>query len=111
MQKCLYIYDDLVKQLPQRFVDKDINRIISMAQDVIISEYYKKKYNMDMIYSTGHLFLMEQLQRMPVYTFVDFMTELQKEIQGCFGVDFSTDKIVKYYRDTREMFSFNGLEK
>jgi len=105
-----YVYQKLTETTPEKYVNKQINRIVSMIQDIIISEYYKKKYSMDTIYSTGHLLLIEQMQEMPVYSFLNSMVPSEKFL-SFFNIDFSTHRISKYFSNTKELLSFNEPEK
>lgn len=107
----LFIYNELCNKYPETVVRKDVERIRTLLSDLIISEYYKKTYGVNTIYSYGHVMILDMLKRMPTFAFLD------EDIKTISGEDydlplfFSNIGIKKYYKNTSELFKFSGVRK
>lgn len=101
----------LNKKYPLNVIRHNIEWIQTLLQDLIISEYYKQTYDVNTIYSLSHIMTMEILKGMPTFTFSEEEIEILSYQEHTLPIYFSAMGIKKYYRNTEELFKFNGIKK
>lgn len=102
----IYIYKELLKNYDHDIIYKIIKDINMVLRDIIISEHFKRCYNIDPIYTAFHLEIIGMLKEMPNYLFKESsninVINIDKYRMFCLS-----NGISKYYHNTNELFSIN----